>query len=146
MDQLGQAFMTRLTTDAELQAKGAVIRAVRTPEDPKVLQVPLVGVLVSSDNDRLDLHGASQTVGWEIHVWGWSEFNRANYGACMAVAQRISEVVKSDPFRLADTSVGMRPLQSFGWQTITDAKFPHLVHLFARFEIQYWSAQIISTL
>ncbi len=140
MDKLVPDILSRLAGDTELTTtKAATVYGDRQPDDPSTLKTPVVVVSIAAFPEAPDRHGGATFPLIEIDVWGYETFDRSQFGPCIAVGQRIDEIMIL-PYSPTDGGKTSRFTANTGWQRI-DEPDPRVVHLNNRYECLYWQTQ-----
>lgn len=143
MDALTAAMYSRLAGDTDLvTTQGVTVTQGRLGQDPKYLDKPRA-VFKLAGGPTAHHTGASIDAYIEVKVWGYEGNEDARLPACLAAAQRISELMLSH-FTL-DGGGTLRPRENPGWQQVEDTD-PQIVHLHNGFNMRYWSAQRVAVL
>jgi len=143
MDNLTAEFYGRLSGDTDLATtQGVATTQGRLQQDPKLLQKPRAVFRVAG-GPTAHGSGASIDAYIEVKVWGYEGNSAARLPACLAAAQRISELML-DPFTLTGGGT-LRPRENPGWQQVEDTD-PLIIHLHNGFHMRYWSAQRVAVL
>jgi len=143
MDALTAKIYERMHGDTDLvTTQGVVLTQGRLGQDPKFLQRPHA-VFRFAGGPTAHGTGASIDAYVEFKVWGYEGNELARLPACLAAAQRISELMLT-PFILTGGGTS-RPRENPGWQQVEDTD-PLIVHLHNGFHMRYWSAQRVAVL
>lgn len=144
MDQLTAAVFARFENDTNLTTtKGVVTTQGRLGQDPKLLVRPHLVFKLFGGPRAAGGSGASVTAYLETKVWGYEDNELARLPACLAAAERVSQLMLTR-FIIAGGGTAM-PGESPGWQQVEDTD-PQTVHLHNGFHIRYWSAARVAVL
>ena len=145
MDNLSAAIYARLNGDTDLvTTQQVVVTQGRLGQDPKMLARPrLVFRMMGGPTDGA--HGVKVHQYVEMEVWGYEGNKNAKLPACMAAAQRVSELMLTRFTTVTGGGGTARPAEALGWQQVPDTD-PLIVHLHNGFNIRYWSAQRVAAL
>ena len=140
MDKLIPAVLARLNGDAELTTtKEVTVHGDRQPDDPSILQTPVLVVSLAQLPEAPDRHGGATFPLLEMDIWGYETFARSQWGPVIAVGQRVDELMML-PFSPVGGGKTSRFTANTGWQRI-DEPDPRVVHLNNRYEGLYWQTQ-----
>lgn len=148
MDALTADIYARLNGDEDLTTtQGVETTQGRLKQDPKLLSKPRVVFRIfggPTDGGA----GAKVNAYVEMEVWGY-DGDRGNVGArlpaCLAAAQRVSELMLTRFITVTGGGGTAKPREALGWQQVPDTD-PLIVHLHNGFNIRYWSAQRVAAL
>ena len=148
MDAMTAAYAARMVGDTELTTtQGVITTQGRLKQDPKLLQKPRHVFRIMGMSSVNGEHGGGYDVHIESKVWGYDGNPGAREPACLAAAERISELMLMKFDGVSELVGGgtTRPGESPGWQQVDDTD-PLTVHLHNGFTVRYWSAQRVAVL